>query len=257
MKNLKKYDDFVNEEIEYDFILYFLGFIIGFVVVPIVLGLKIGTFQSKYGIFRTVKIFLNKMRAIKTYRRQATEILYDLNEEQKKKLKTYIKHSALAKWTSEERFFGVIPNPPVINIDENDPLGEEDWGDQDHNRKPVEIGRKRHKNAIRNIDFVGSTRFNGVSATSSEEEFIKDPRIEKEKEEFLKIFDTSQRVKVKKLIDLIDREFKEQTIRGTTAWGVKEPLIGMNYKPKLNLRPLDLDREQDIWTHDGNNPGWR
>lgn len=259
MNNLKKYDEFVNEEMEFDFLFLFLGYIIGFAIFPLLtfgLGRRLGSFQRKYGLLRTLKIFINKMRAIKSYRRQASEILNDLTDEQKKKLKSYIKHSALAKWTSEERFFGVIPNPPVINIDENDPLGEEDWGDYDPNKSPVEIGRKQHKNPIRNIDFIGDTTFNGVVATGSEEEFIKDPRVEMEKEEFLNIFNDEQRIKVEKLIDIIDYEFQEQTTRGSTAWGVKEPNVGMNLKPKLNLRPLDLNHEDDMWIHDDIRPRW-
>jgi hypothetical protein len=256
MNNLMKYDEFLNEEMDFNFLLFFLGFIIGIVVVPSVLGRITGNYARQYGIFRPIKIFINKMKAVKSYRRQATEILNDLTDDQKKKLKTYIKHSALAKWSSEERFFGVIPNPPVINIGENDPLGEEDWGDQNQNRQPVEIGRKYHKNAIRKIDFIGNNTFNGVAATGSEEEFIKDARIEREKEEFLNIFNDEQRLKVEKLIDIIDYEFQEQTTRGSTAWGVKEPGVEMDIRPELNLRPLDLNHEDDMWLHDVRRPRW-
>lgn len=234
MNHLKLYEDYIKEEFSGGFFL--LGFLIGLVLTPVYL-------QFGPHILRRIRIFFNKIKAVKSYRRQALEILNDLTEEQKSKLKQYIKHSAFAKWTTKETFFGIKPE---INIGENDPYGEEDWGD-DKKRDVVEIGTRTNRDVIKDRGYVGDVKFNGVAATGSEEEFFKEEKVKREKERFLNLFNGEQRVKVEKLINAIDDEFQDQVMRDTRAWGVKDPDMGMDRKPKLDLRPLDLEHTEDWW----------
>lgn len=237
MNNVKNYNEFVNESLSISIFL-FLGFIIGLVTISSL------TFGPR--VLRNIKIFFNKIKAVNSYRKQASEILNDLTPEQKKKLNAYIKHSAFAKWSSEETFYGV---PPVLNIGENDPLGEEDWDDGEK-REPEKIGVTRHNNPISShgpLGPLGDTKFNGVYATGSEEEFFKEDKVKREKEAFLNLFDGDTKEKVEKLINSIDVEFQSQTMRDTSAWGVKDPNVGMQTKPNLDLRPLDLEHTEDRW----------
>jgi len=242
MNNLKEYDEFINEG--FGDIVYISSVLLGFITGMVLVG---GVIVRGPTALRRMKIFINKIKAIKSYRKQSLDILNDLTPEQKKKLKNYIKHSALAKWTSKETFFGI---PPEVNITENDPLGEEDWGD-DKRRNPVKIGTKIHNNPIEvehgPLGPQGNYKFNGVDAIGTEVEFFKEEKIKREKESFLNIFNGEQKIKIQKLIDVIDLEFQNQTMRDTKAWGVKDPNVGMSRKPKLDLRPIDLDNTENWW----------
>ena len=175
MNNLKNYDEFVNESLGVS-IFIFLGFIIGLVA-------TISSLTFGPQVLRNIKIFFNKMKAVGSYKKQASEILNNLTPEQKKKLYTYIKHSAFAKWTSKETFFGV---KPVLNVGENDPFGEEDWYDGAERRKPEKIGISHHNNPGLTqhgpLGPGGDYNFNGVYATGSEEEFFKEEEVERKSE---------------------------------------------------------------------------
>lgn len=113
MNNLKSFDEFkLNEEQYYDGgesligVYVLLSFIIAIFIVVIGAG--------ENTPMRAIRKYLFKMKSAKYYTQEINELVVELSEEQRKKLKTFIKKSVFMKW-SRTNFFGEIDDAYFMN----------------------------------------------------------------------------------------------------------------------------------------------
>jgi len=102
--------------------------------------------------------------------------------------------------------------------------------------------KKQLKKYVKNSVFVEWTHFD----TDITEEFIRDEKVDKEKEELLNIFDPEQRKKLELLLNRMEESIKDEVMKDGSEWGALSPNHMYDYKPLSikSVRDKSFSEEQ-------------